>query len=111
MLLGEAYWQDASVIRGRELSTFTARGVFVLLYCNTFPDVSPGSAGSVRYLPQHLARAMRDTISRVWPDETAAAILRAELLGDRSGIDTALSSRFSEAATCLPCRACTAPFC
>lgn len=97
MLLGEAYWQDASVIRGRELSTFTARGVFVLLYCNTFPDVSPGSAGSVRYLPQHLARAMRDTISRVWPDETAAAILRAELLGDRSGIDTALSSRFSEA--------------
>mgnify|MGYP004506031457 FL=1 len=97
MLLGEAYWQDASVIRGRELSTFTARGVFVLLYCNTFPDVSPGSAGSVRYLPQHLARAMRDTIDRVWPDETAAAILRAELLGDRSGIDTALSSRFSEA--------------
>ena len=97
MLLGEAYWQDASVIRGRELSTFTARGVFVLLYCNTFPDVSPRSAGSVRYLPQHLARAMRDTISRVWPDETAAAILRAELLGDRSGIDTALSSRFSEA--------------
>lgn len=97
MLLGEAYWQDASVIRGRELSTFTARGVFVLLYCNTSPDVSPGSAGSVRYLPQHLARAMRDTISRVWPDETVAAILRAELLGDRSGIDTALSSRFSEA--------------
>ena len=97
ILLGEAYWQDASVIRGRELSTFTARGVFVLLYCNTSPDVSPGSAGSVRYLPQHLARAMRDTISRVWPDETAAAILRAELLGDRSGIDTALSSRFSEA--------------
>ena len=97
MLLGEAYWQDASVIRGRELSTFTTRGIFVLLYCNTFPDVSPGSAGSVRYLPQHLARAMRDTISRVWPDETAAAILRAELLGDRSGIDTALSSRFSEA--------------
>ena len=97
MLLGEAYWQDASVIKGTEITTFTARGVFVLLYCNTFPDVSPGSAGSVRYLPQHLARAMRDTISRVWPDETAAAILRAELLGDRSGIDTALSSRFSEA--------------
>lgn len=97
MLLGEAYWQDASVIKGTEITTFTARGVFALLYCNTFPDVSPGSAGSVRYLPQHLARAMRDTISRVWPDETAAAILRAELLGDRSGIDTALSSRFSEA--------------
>lgn len=97
MLLGEAYWQDASVIKGTEITTFTARGVFALLYCNTFPDVSPGSAGSVRYLPQHLARAMRDTVSRVWPDETAAAILRAELLGDRSGIDTALSSRFSEA--------------
>ena len=97
MLLGEAYWQDASVIKGTEITTFTARGVFVLLYCNTFPDVSPGSAGSVRYLPQHLARAMRDTISRVWPDETVAAILRAELLGDRAGIDTALSSRFSEA--------------
>ena len=52
MLLGEAYWQDASVIKGTEITTFTARGVFALLYCNTFPDVSPGSAGSVRYLPQ-----------------------------------------------------------
>ena len=27
-LLGSAYWQDASVIRGTELSTFTSRGIF-----------------------------------------------------------------------------------
>lgn len=97
MLLGDAYWQDASAIRGTELTTFTSRGIFALLYCSEVPDVSPGSAGSLRYLPQRLSRAMGDKISQVWPDGTVAGILRAELLGDRSGIDTSLSAQFSEA--------------
>ncbi len=97
MLLGEAYWQDASVIKGTEISTFTARGVFALLYCNEAPDVSRGDAGSLRCLPQRLSKAMGEKISQVWPDTGVAAILRAELLGDRADIDPSLSAQFSEA--------------
>ena len=97
MLLGNAYWQDASVIKGTEISTFTARGVFALLYCNEVPDVNQGDAGSLRYLPQRLSKAMGEKITRVWPDAGVAAILRAELLGDRADIDSSLSARFSEA--------------
>ena len=97
-LLGNAYWQDASVIKGTELSTFTSRGIFALLYCDEMPTVSQGQAGSLRYLPQRMEKAFRDRIARVWAhDGTVAALLQAELLGDRSGISQELSDRFSEA--------------
>ena len=97
-LLGTAYWQDASVIGGDELTTFTSRGIFALLYCQEMPTVSQGQAGSLQYLPQRMEKAFRDTISRVWAhDGTVAGLLQAELLGDRSGISDDLSTRFSEA--------------
>ena len=97
-LLGTAYWQDASVIGGEELSTFTSRGIFALLYCREMPTVSQGQAGSLRYLPQRMEKAFREMISRVWEsDSTVSALLQAELLGDRSGISDDLSTRFSEA--------------
>lgn len=97
-LLGSAYWQDASVIKGTELSTFTSRGIFVLLYCEEMPTVAQGQAGSLRYLPQRMEKAFRDKIARIWErDGTVAGLLQAELLGERSGISEELSVRFSEA--------------
>ena len=96
-LLGTAYWQDASVIKSKELSTFTARGVFALLYCKEMPSVTPGQAGSLRYLPQRAEKAFREKIARIWADGTVAGLLQAELIGDRSGISQELSNRFSEA--------------
>ena len=97
-LLGSAYWQDASVIKGTELSTFTSRGIFVLLYCEEMPTVAQGQAGSLRYLPQRMEKAFRDKIARIWErDGTVAGLLQAELLGERSGISKELSVRFSEA--------------
>ena len=96
-LLGTAYWQDASVIKSKELSTFTARGVFALLYCEEMPSVTPGQAGSLRYLPQRAEKTFREKIARIWADGTVAGLLQAELIGDRSGISQELSNRFSEA--------------
>lgn len=94
-LLGSAYWQDASVIKGTELSTFTSRGIFVLLYCEEMPTVAQGQAGSLRYLPQRMENAFRDKIARIWErDGTVAGLLQAELLGERSGISEELSVRF-----------------
>ena len=59
-LLGSAYWQDASEISSKELTTFTSRGVFALLYCEEMPSVTQGQAGSLRYLPQRLEKAFRE---------------------------------------------------
>lgn len=96
-LLGTAYWQDASVIGDSEISTFTSRGVFALLYCKEMPAVTAGQVGSVKFLPQRMEKAFREKIVRVWDDDTVAALMQAELLGDRSGISQELSARFSEA--------------
>ena len=96
-LLGSAYWQDASEISSKELTTFTSRGVFALLYCEEMPSVTQGQAGSLRYLPQRLEKAFREKIPQVWNDSTVAGLLQAELLGDRSGISEEMSDEFSEA--------------
>ena len=96
-LLGSAYWQDASEISSKELTTFTSRGVFALLYCEEMPSVTQGQAGSLRYLPQRLEKAFREKIPQVWNDSTVAGLLQAELLGDRSGISEEMSGEFSEA--------------
>lgn len=96
-LLGSAYWQDASEISSKELTTFTSRGVFALLYCEEMPSVTQGQAGSLRYLPQRLEKAFREKIPQVWNDPTVAGLLQAELLGDRSGISEEMSGEFSEA--------------
>ena len=96
-LLGSAYWQDASVVDSSDLSTFTSRGVFVLLYCREFPTVTQGQVGSVLYLPQRLEKAFRENIARIWNDGVVSGLLQAELLGERSGISGEMSSKFSEA--------------
>lgn len=96
-LLGSAYWQDASVIKGTELSTFTSRGIFVLLYARDAHD-GPRSGGLPAISPQRMEKAFRDKIARIWErDGTVAGLLQAELLGERSGISEELSVRFSEA--------------
>lgn len=97
LLQGNAYWQDASSIHDTDVTTFTSRGVFVLLYCRGTPAVSSGSAGSLRYLPQRTSKAMGEKIREIWSDSTVCALLQAELLGDRSGISDTLSNQFSEA--------------
>lgn len=96
-LLGTAYWQDASVIGDTEVTSFTARGVFALLYCKEMPTVTAGQTGSVQFLPQRMAKAFREKIAQVWDDETVSGLMQAELLGDRSGISQELSTQFSEA--------------
>jgi len=85
-LSGMARWQDASRIHETSITTFTARGVFVLLYQKGELTVEPGQEGSVLYWPQRAARAVKEMIGRIWDDPTTAAFMRAELTGDRSGI-------------------------
>lgn len=81
-----AQWQDAARIRENDVTAFTSRGVFALLYARGPLTAEEGSAGSVRWLPQRAVYALREKIAAIWPDGDTAAFVTAELTGDRSGM-------------------------
>ncbi len=85
-ITGTAFWQNAGRIRENNISTFTARGVFVLLYAKGDPAVELVGEGSLLYLPQRAAHAVKEMIGRIWEDPTTESFLLAELMGDRSHI-------------------------
>lgn len=86
-LSGTGRWQDASRIRDTDVTTFTARGVYVLLYGRGDVETAAGSRGSVRWWPQRALRAFRDMIAAIWPDGRISAPLTGMVTGDKSGID------------------------
>ena len=85
-LSGMAQWQDAARIRENDVTAFTSRGVFALLYARGPLTAEEGSAGSIRWLPQRAVYALREKIAAIWPDGDTAAFVTAELTGDRSGM-------------------------
>lgn len=94
---GAAYWQDAAVIHDTDVTTFTSRGVHVLLYRGTDLIISDGAEGSWRYLPQRFAKAIKDKLVLIYKDDpVCAAFMTAELTGDRSGMAAADYTKLSE---------------
>ena len=85
-LSGMAQWQDAARIRENDVTAFTSRGVFALLYARGPLTAEEGSAESIRWLPQRAVYALREKIAAIWPDGDTAAFVTAELTGDRSGM-------------------------
>lgn len=96
-ITGRAKWQDAGRIHENDVTTFTSRGVFALLYVQEDAAVEQGGAGSLRWLPQRMARAMREKIAAIWDDGTTAAFVTAELTGDRSGLSVEDETAMSQA--------------
>ncbi|MBE6989487.1 MAG: DNA internalization-related competence protein ComEC/Rec2 [Ruminococcaceae bacterium] len=94
---GTARWQDAARIRETSITTFTARGVFVLLYGRGELTAESALENSVWFLPQRAARAVKERISQIWDDPVTAAFVLAELTGDRSHIAEEDSAAMSEA--------------
>ena len=87
---------DASRIDGKRVSVFTSKGVWLLLFPRGGLTAAPGDAGSVRYFPQRLARAVETELSTLYGGETAA-LSRALLTGDKSLLSDAAYSALSEA--------------
>ena len=85
-IAGDARWQDAGRIQDSDVTTFTARGVFVLLYGRGEAQTEPGTEGSLRWWPQRAGRYLKETVARVWNDPTAAGLVTGMLTGDKSGI-------------------------
>lgn len=84
----------ADRIYGDETTYYTAKGVFLLAYCDTAPDKTPASSLPLRYWPDLCARKLKAAISTVF-DGDAAPLAAAVTLGDKSGLDEQLYSSLS----------------
>ena len=78
------YCNDASRINESDVTTFTARGCYLLLYNRGEETCREETGAAWHYLPQELAHRTKHVISSVFPERTEP-LLRAILLGDRSG--------------------------
>ena len=88
--------RSAATIRETEVTTFTSRGVFALIYARGEAELASGAASPARYLPQRLAHRMQETVDAVFPERTAP-FLRAILLGDRYELSEEDGTYLSEA--------------
>ena len=95
-LIGECYVSSAATIHDTEVTTFTSRGEYALLYARGEAAVEDGNVGSLRYLPQRLARRMQESIASCFPERTQA-FLNAILLGDKFDLSTEDKTNLSEA--------------
>lgn len=94
---GTARWKDAAQIKGNALSSFAAKGEFILLYGSGALQTEDGLQGSLLFLPQRAAIGVKDLIGRIWDDAYTESFVLAELTGDRSHFSTENSVRLSEA--------------
>ena len=96
-LRGSAYWQNAMHIRDDAITTFSSRGMYVLLYDRSDVTAEQGSAGSLLWLPQRAARAVQEQVRKIWRDDTTAGFVSAMLTGDRTGLTIEDETAMSEA--------------
>ena len=90
------YCNDAAKINDSDVTTFTSKGDFLLLY-NRGEETYLDAAGSaLRYLPQELAQRTKAVLAEIFPARTEP-FMRAVLLGDRSGFTEEDGEYLSEA--------------
>ncbi len=90
-----AKFYSAVTLAGEKRTNYTSQGIFLRLYGKGEAIVEPGTAGSLRYLPQRVARSLRETAERLY-SEPARGFLTALLTGDRDGLDVQSSMDLTE---------------
>lgn len=96
LVTGEVRFYSAASFSGKESFSYTSRGIFFRVYGKGELEVSPGRAGSARYLPQRLARTLRQSVQALY-GEPAQGFLLALLTGERDGLDEQSSYDLTEA--------------
>lgn len=81
---------------GDETTYYTAKGVYLLAYCNEAPEITAAERASIRHWPAVCARKLRDGIYAAF-DDVAAPIAAAVTLGDKTGLGDTLFSAFNRA--------------
>ena len=95
-LTANVYVNSAATIHDTEVTTFTSRGTYALLYARGEASVEDGNAGALRYLPQRLARRAQGVIAESFPERTRS-FMNAILLGDKYDLSTEDKVYLSEA--------------
>ena len=90
------YCNDAATVRETDITTFTAKGDFLLLYNRGEETYLDAVGSAIRYLPQELARRTKAVLAEIFLERTEP-FLRAVLLGDRSGFTEEDGEYLSEA--------------
>ncbi|MDE7244093.1 MAG: ComEC/Rec2 family competence protein, partial [Oscillospiraceae bacterium] len=89
-------YYSAASLAGEESTYFTSQGIYYRLYASWEQPVASGNADSWRYLPQRLAKQLRDTAAEIYP-QNVSGFLTALLTGERDGLDLRTSNDLSEA--------------
>lgn len=92
----ECRFYSAANVAGEESAYYTASGIYARLYGKSETAITGGHTGALRYLPQRLAKRLRDTAAEIYSPR-AAGFLTALLTGERDGLDIQSSSDLSEA--------------
>ena len=91
----EASFRSASLIHGKKITSFTAKGMHLLLYGKGEMVIQPAQGFSLRYAPQRLGALLRSRIAMLYQGD-AAILMTALMTGERSAFDDALYSALSE---------------
>lgn len=83
-------------VYGDDTTYYTARGVFLLAYCNDPPETVPAASVPLRYWPDLCAQKLKAGIYAAF-DGTAAPLAAAVTLGDKSGLSQQLYSSLNRA--------------
>jgi len=87
--------RDASFINDTPLTSFTAKGYYLMLFSKGNIQMTKDEP-SLRYFPKYLAKKMLDTIDSLY-DVRYAPFVRAILIGDRAHMTDGQTSELSEA--------------
>lgn len=88
--------RSAARIRDEDITAFTSKGVFLLAYAKSPLTVESGNPDSPRWYPLRAARAMRQRIAALFPEESAG-FLTAILTGERGELSETSSAALAEA--------------
>lgn len=88
--------KSASRIHDEDVTTFTSKGVFLLLYHRGDALYGPGCQNSLRWWPVQVGRAMREHILQLFSGDEAA-FLTAILTGDKHLLSEKASADLAEA--------------
>lgn len=86
----------ATRVRGDDTTYYTAKGIYLLAYCDEPPAVERASSVPLRCWPVFCAQKLREGIAAAF-DGVAAPLVTAVVLGDRSGLSDQLYSALSRA--------------
>lgn len=95
MVTADAKIESASEIRGESITSFTSKGIWLLVYSDGGMTVTRADSVPVKYYPLVLAKAVKEKIGELYSGD-AEAFMKGILTGDRTDISDELYSGMTE---------------